>query len=47
MNKNAFQNKGEHILVWNNTLSKMNLIMDEADNDHIAKNLAQHNMESY
>lgn len=29
-----------------NTLSEMSLIMDEVGNDHTAKNLPQHNIES-
>lgn len=30
----------------NNTLSELSLLMDEVGNDHTAKNLPQHNIES-
>lgn len=47
MSKNVFQNKIEHILGKNNTLSEMSLKKNEVGNDHTAKNLPQHNTECY
>lgn len=43
MSKTSFQNKIGHIFGENNnTLSEINLIIDEVGNAHTAKNLPQH-----